>query len=97
MNAIARERNELVQPHLATMPADDQEAMQVAINDAKQYKPKTMMKCITDVVSQNLWAAMRSIGGVSKAKAAYQRIRSEIEAPAQNVQDDVIPPNAIMV
>jgi hypothetical protein len=58
-----------------------------------------MMSCITDVVSQNLWSAVLSIGGARKANACYNRIRSELEAPVQDnqVQNDVIPPNAIMV
>ena len=102
MNAIARERKALVEPHVGAMSAQEQEDVRHAIDQAAGYKPKTMMTCITDVVSQNLLAAMLSIGGAGKARACYNRIRSELEAPAQPVQDlnvneDVIPPNAIPV
>jgi hypothetical protein len=41
-----------------------------------------MMKCITDVVKQNLYAAMNSIGA-GKAKDCYQKIKGELEAPQQ--------------
>jgi hypothetical protein len=99
MNALARERKELVQPHVGAMNQNEQEDVQRSIDEANRYKPKTMMSCITDVVSQNLWSAVLSIGGARKANACYNRIRSELEAPVQDnqVQNDVIQPNAIMV
>jgi hypothetical protein len=99
MNALARERKELVQPHVGAMNQNEQDDVQRSIDEANRYKPKTMMSCITDVVSQNLWSAVLSIGGARKANACYNRIRSELEAPVQDnqVQNDVIPPNAIMV
>jgi predicted unusual protein kinase regulating ubiquinone biosynthesis (AarF/ABC1/UbiB family) len=99
MNALARERKELIQPHVGAMNQNEQDDVQRSIDEANRYKPKTMMSCITDVVSQNLWSAVLSIGGARKANACYNRIRSELEAPVQDnqVQNDVIPPNAIMV
>jgi predicted unusual protein kinase regulating ubiquinone biosynthesis (AarF/ABC1/UbiB family) len=57
---------------------------------ANDYKPGSMMKCITDVVKQNLYAAMNSIGA-GKAKDCYQKIKGELEAPAD------IPAHAIRV
>jgi predicted unusual protein kinase regulating ubiquinone biosynthesis (AarF/ABC1/UbiB family) len=47
---------------------------------ANDYKPGSMMKCITDVVKQHLYAAMNSIGA-GKAKQCYQAIKGELEAP----------------
>ncbi len=49
------------------------------------YKPGSMMKCITDVVTQHLYAAMKSIGA-GKAKQCYQTIRGELEAPQPQAQ-----------
>ncbi len=46
------------------------------------YKRGSMMKCITDVVKQHLYAAMNSIGA-GKAKQCYQAIKGELEAPQQ--------------
>ena len=46
------------------------------------YKPGSMMKCITDVVKQHLYAAMNSIGA-GKAKQCYRAIKGELEAPQQ--------------
>jgi hypothetical protein len=83
MNAIARERKELVQPHLEQMAPEKKDAIQANIAAADAYKPGSMMKCITDVVKQNLFAAMNSIGGARKAKHCYEKIKSELEAPQQ--------------
>jgi len=83
MNAIARERKELVQPHLDQMAPEKKDAIQANLSAADAYKPGSMMKCITDVVKQNLFAAMKSIGGASKAKHCYDKIKSELNAPQQ--------------
>ena len=83
MNAIARERKELVQPHLDQMAPEKKDAIQANLAAADAYKPGSMMKCITDVVKQNLFAAMKSIGGASKAKECYQKIEGELEALQQ--------------
>ena len=44
-----------------------------------------MMKCITDVVKQHLYAAMKSIGA-GKAKDCYRAIKGELEAPQPQAQ-----------
>ena len=48
-------------------------------------KPDSMMKCITDVVKQHLYTAMKSIGA-GKAKDCYRAIEGELEAPQQQEQ-----------
>ena len=65
------------------------------------YKPGSMMKCITDVVKQHLYAAMTSIGA-GNAKQCYNAIKGELNAPAADQQDiaqagDDLPPHAIRV
>ncbi|MBQ3683938.1 MAG: hypothetical protein II922_12835 [Succinimonas sp.] len=46
---------------------------------ADSYKPKNLMNAITDVVKQNLYAAMKSIGGARKAMQCYDKIRNDAD------------------
>lgn len=79
MNAIAAEREKIISPHLDNLSEEDKTEMKESIKSAKKYKPSSMIKSITDVVRQNLFSAMKSIGGVAKAKQCYDKIKNDLE------------------
>ncbi len=87
MKAIASERQKLIQPYLENLDPDAREEIQGKLSEAAAYRPGSIMKSITDVVSQNLLSAMMSIGSASKAKQCYNKIKDQIEVPQPNVQE----------
>ena len=87
MNAIAAEREKLIAPYLDRLGDEEQEDMKTAIRQAKEYRPVSIMKSITDVVKQNLLSAMKSIGGVNKAKRCYDKIKNDLEQELTNAQN----------
>jgi predicted unusual protein kinase regulating ubiquinone biosynthesis (AarF/ABC1/UbiB family) len=49
------------------------------IAQADNYRPKTLINAITDVVKQNLYSAMMSIGNPRKAKECYDKIKNDAD------------------
>jgi predicted unusual protein kinase regulating ubiquinone biosynthesis (AarF/ABC1/UbiB family) len=66
---------------LSTLNAIERKRVDMG-GEPHDYKPGSMMKCITDVVKQHLYTAMKSIGA-GKAKDCYRAIKGELEAPQQ--------------
>ena len=66
---------------LSTLNAIEKKRVDMG-GEPHDYKPGSMMKCITDVVKQHLYTAMKSIGA-GKAKDCYRAIKGELEAPQQ--------------
>ncbi|WP_406041365.1 AarF/UbiB family protein, partial [Succinimonas sp.] len=75
MNDIAAQKKELVAAYKDGL----KEGIAERNARADSYKPKNLMNAITDVVKQNLYAAMKSIGGAKKAMECYDKIRSDAD------------------
>lgn len=86
VKAIAAEREALVKPYVGQMT--DEQKTEIDNNRTAfandQKNKKTMVKCLTDVVTQNLTAALRSVG-LKKGAACFRKIEAELnpQAPAQ--------------
>ena len=78
MKEIAAERKSLISPYIDSIEDEEvKETVRKNIASADSYRPKTLINAITDVVKQNLYAAMKSIGSASKAKQCYDKIRND--------------------
>ncbi len=97
VKAIAAEREALVKPYLDQLAPDDKTRMETAVKDAAKYEKnkKTMVQCLTDVVKQNVCAALNSIGLKAGAEC-FQKIEAELnpknaQPSAENEADSQIP------
>ncbi|MBR5883519.1 MAG: hypothetical protein IKY97_08665, partial [Mailhella sp.] len=74
---------------LSTLNAIEQKRRDMG-SEPHDYKPGSMMKCITDVVKQHLYAAMKSIGA-GNAKQCYNAIKGDLAAPEPQPQEQLAP------
>ncbi|WP_406042969.1 AarF/UbiB family protein, partial [Succinimonas sp.] len=80
MNDIAAQKKELIAEYQNGYE-DEEVKNSIAERNARadSYKPKNLMNAITDVVKQNLYAAMKSIGGATKAMQCYDKIKNDAD------------------
>lgn len=90
MNAIAAEREKIISPHLENLQENEKTEISDSIKSAREYKPSSIMKSITDVVRQNLYSAMKSVGGPKKAAQCYNKIKNEVENIQNNSQVNML-------
>ncbi len=79
MNDIAAQKKELIAAYKDGYEDEVKDNIAAGIAKADSYKPKNLINAITDVVKQNLYAAMKSIGGARKAMQCYDKIRSDAD------------------
>ncbi|MBP3438005.1 MAG: hypothetical protein J6K46_01485 [Sutterella sp.] len=82
VKAIAAEREALVKPYVGQMTEEQKteiENVRTAFANDQKNK-KTMVKCLTDVVTQNLTAALTSVG-LKKGAACFTKIQAELNVP----------------
>lgn len=81
LKAIAAEREALVTPYLEKLSEEEKESIKGEIKNAKDYEKskKTIVQCLTDVVKQNLFAALKAIGLKSSADC-FKKIQRELNA-----------------